>query len=1264
MMIFRSKKPVFFLALLLICSSLATFAFTDWFILNHTDLDTSPWNTTSETLDPLTASTPIHSSFPLFNLQSYTAHDPVVINGNSDFASQALNEGWLGNGSSSNPYIIENIAIVNSTDGIYGVSIATTMYFVIRHSYIEMTGVGSSGIFFSSVNNVGTIYNTTLFNNTQYGIYLSSSDGNNITHNLIQNNHEIGINIWASNANIIEYNTIIENTEITGAIKLTVSSYNKINHNNISYNLNGIAHSSSCDFNTYYNNTFSHNIQYSIWSSSFFEYNNISKNDFIYNGDTIIFFQSFTSHNIFSGNMFENNTGEGVRFASSSDNNSIYDNTFTNNTYGLNSNVGASWVYNNTFKGNSYALRILNGFYGVYQNNTIISNGYGIYVWNGDNNTFIDNNVINNSNGIYFTSSDNNTFYGNNFLHNVVQGFSSTSTNYADNGTFGNFWLDHLGMDNDSDGILDTPYALDGLGGVEDNFPLSIWNNETFNPEIINSPTNLTYETHSIGHNLTWRAIDESPDVYEVFFNGSSQGTKTFTSREFFNVSVDGFDLGETNVTVTFRDTDGNIESNTIFVTVLDTIPPNLTSGKVFTFMEDLPDKSINWTLMDLYPWNYTIFKDGVLYANGSWQSGQTIIVNVTSLPLGVYEFILYANDSSSNINSSTHYVVIYDGTAPVVSQPTNISYEYGYFTPPITWIATDKHPENYTVFVDDSEYTNGTWTSGSYIYFDPAGFTPGTYNVTIIVYDTSGLNATSTVFVTVLPDSTIPIVTSPGNQTIAENTSITIVSWTASDYNPTTYEIYQNGVLIQSDIWNNSFPIELIIYDAVVGIYNYTIILKDISNLTTSDTIFVAVEPLVGTAINHPLDITYTEGMTNNLIYWSIISNETGSYTIYQDDFPVDGGNWTNNTLINYSVDNLGPGTYNFTLWVNTSQSYILNDTVFVFVTIDSMAPNISDETDFIILEHSFDNNITWTVSDLNPDIYVIYRNNSIVQSGPWIGTTIVIAIPDLPPRIYNYTLMVYDIRGSVAQDTVFVTILDNTAPIILNSPQNQAVENSTGLILSWVAIDYNPTTYSMVLANGTVLGGTWENYTFIAFVLDDLSLGDHIFTITFSDFYGLTTSSYVTISVVDITSPIISHLPDQTYVEGTASVIITWEISDNDAGAYEIYLDGVPYYSDRWIKNSSVSIDVGNSPAGTYNYTVVVTDYSGNTAVDTVIVTVNKIHPITTDPLNPDPISNPPSSSSTSTTTVQKISPGFEGIFVLALGICYLITRKSLKK
>ena len=114
-------------------------------------------------------------------VNSLSSHSPIRIDNDSDFADTAASDGWKGNGSADNPYIIENYDI-NGTDAGYCIYIGnTTAHFVIRNCSVHdasgnsWTYYWNSGIVLYEANN-GVINNNTAFSNSGSGIYLFISD--------------------------------------------------------------------------------------------------------------------------------------------------------------------------------------------------------------------------------------------------------------------------------------------------------------------------------------------------------------------------------------------------------------------------------------------------------------------------------------------------------------------------------------------------------------------------------------------------------------------------------------------------------------------------------------------------------------------------------------------------------------------------------------------------------------------------------------------------------------------------------------------------------------------------------------------------------------------------------------------------------------------------------------------------------------------------------------------------------------------------------
>ena len=76
--------------------------------------------------------------------KAYTPHDPISINSDADFAAQAASEGWPGDGSEGNPFIIQDLEIDASSQHGIGISF-TTAHFAIRNCLIRDGDIKFSG---------------------------------------------------------------------------------------------------------------------------------------------------------------------------------------------------------------------------------------------------------------------------------------------------------------------------------------------------------------------------------------------------------------------------------------------------------------------------------------------------------------------------------------------------------------------------------------------------------------------------------------------------------------------------------------------------------------------------------------------------------------------------------------------------------------------------------------------------------------------------------------------------------------------------------------------------------------------------------------------------------------------------------------------------------------------------------------------------------------------------------------------------------------
>ncbi|MBN2228803.1 MAG: hypothetical protein JW779_04345 [Candidatus Thorarchaeota archaeon] len=105
--------------------------------------------------------------------------------------------------------------------------------------------------------------------------------------------------------------------------------------------------------------------------------------------------------------------------------------------------------------------------------------------------------------------------------------------------------------------------------------------------------------------------------------------------------------------------------------------------------------------------------------------------------------------------------------------------------------------------------------------------------------------------------------------------------------------------------------------------------------------------------------------------------------------------------------------------------------------------------------------------------------------------------------------------------------------------------------------------------------------------------------------EWYRITKNSHYYMPVNP--APIVSSVEGITYVEGTTGNVIVWEVSDDNPNLYKIYKDteSTPFVTNSW-NGSDITQNVDGLSVGTYNYTLWLYDCSGNSAMSSVIVTV----------------------------------------------------------
>ncbi len=1112
---------------------------------------------------------------------AYTEHAPITITSDADFSSQ----GWPGSGTKADPYVIADLNITTTGDCI---SVAnTTVYFVIRGCLLT-GGTSGNGIEFVNVTN-GRIEDCHIVNK-YYGVVVERSPWTELVRNNVSNSQYDGVRLLDSeNSTIIgntfhndglesalllnaSSNTLLRDNVVTASHKYGVSvrylSNVTIENNTITGSNNEGLWVRSVSNSTVVNNTIvgngydaamvlfdatnvlvSHNnvssdMQWGIEIDYYSSYNNITFNTIANNSAAAVYIHTSSEHNIIANNTVTYNEGDGIVVEGANFNQILNNTVISNHGNGV------------LISSSSHCLVRTNNVTGSTQSN--------IELFGSHNNTIANNTITSgSSDGVLVTqNSSNNTIANNTIRMNTRNGVlvredsgTTTISNnlIIENGDSG------ISFDSSHDDIaICNTIVVNGEHGITIYLSLNI--SVLANEFLGDGLAILAASSEQCHHTIpTTNTVNGRPLGY--FWNLTS-GT------------IDGSQYGEvilancTNVELrngVFLNTSAGIELVfSSFCTVNNNTARDsfIAAGTVYSWNNTLSNNTLVSNMIGFYSivsWNNTI-ADNNLSANvrGAHveQSQDTILTGNTVSSNEDYGVLILSCTAVRLLNNTlTSYtglgVWIQASENCTLSNNTFVNYGLAIEGTVVT---------QFRHFITTDNTVNGR-TLG-YFWSLTSGSIDGSQYGEVILANCTGVSV------------------SGGN---FHNSSMAVEIAFSTHCNLTDSTVSQNYYAIYlyastyCTLRNNT-----VLSNLRNGIY----IDYSSNNNVTNNTLLS----------NEDYGVYITGSSSSaNLLYL----NRLGLNLV--DNALDDGANnyWNTTGIGNYWDDYNGTGVYSIPGGAGSIDYHPM-----VWTPPDLIAPTIDHPDDMLYEVGSTGNNITWSPSDANPATYEVLRNATIVESGPWDGGSITVNIDGLDVGVYNYTLVVYDESGNSNADTVMVTVQDTTAPIVDHPDDVQYEYGTTGHAITWNPSDATPATYE-ILRNGTVVeSGTWDGSP-ITIDIDGLDVGVYNYTLIVYDESGNSNTDTVIVTVRDTTPPTIDHPPDLHIGEGSAGNTITWTPYDPRPHSYVVYRNGTVLQLGGW-DGSPITINADSLSMGSYNYTLVVTDASSNSASDTVFVYV----------------------------------------------------------
>ncbi len=811
------------------------------------DYYSADWNEDGigDTPYTIAGGTGVQDRFPIGKLGYYVSHAPIFIDGDADFLVQNASDPfcWAGNGTLANPYIIERLNItLTAVPSLPGVSIYTGI--IQLHNLIDvhvsiqncwLNGKNMyiindnrpGGILLSNITSQNIIQNNIIQNTFGHSIYTYNCPGSSrIAHNNCTQTHSNamgnGINIKYDNLFQSEiYGRYIINDNYISGIRLdaiTLLTYNLQRYPNPVGNIT-IANNTivDCDqggilnwgcANLLIKNNTLIDITSNAISSSGHSQNSTIINNFI---DTVHGYSTSPGISLTAPDWMINPPPYYIR------NYTVWGNSIMNRGKGV--WIGCD-IYDSIIGNN----RIINCTDGIYdqaapwdnysKNITFCGNritnctNNGMFLEKSDRYSVYNNTFTNNTYGIYIDTATGNCFLWNNtFINNAVSNaYDANGTNFWDNGTHGNWWDDYKGVDLNGDGIGDIPYNISGGVGAQDRYP-RVEKDET--PPTIDHPEDIFLELGITGWNLTWYPNDTHPYWYKLFLNGTILDDtllhNTTWSGEAINITLDGYEIGFYNFTIVVYDNNYNWISDTVWMTVLAPLPPELEPPEDFAFKANTTGNFLIWNCSDVSPLNYSLYENESVFLEGEW-NGSDLIFNISAFEVGVYNFTLVLYDQLDLSTNGSIWVKVIP--LDITTLPTSLNATEGspFFydfnaSAPLSQTLTWSLAGNCTAWLTINDSTGEVTGTPPYV-------SAGMWNLTVNVTDENVVSDIYTVFLTVEPIPLVFTEVTPSQPALLYDIidfTARVVTNTSVPAEDVAVEWWLDGILLGSAITNST---------------------------------------------------------------------------------------------------------------------------------------------------------------------------------------------------------------------------------------------------------------------------------------------------------------------------------------------------------------------------------------------------------------------------------------------------------------------------
>ncbi len=445
--------------------------------------------------------------------------------------------------------------------------------------------------------------------------------------------------------------------------------------------------------------------------------------------------------------------------------------------------------------------------------------------------------------------------------------------------------------------------------------------------------TDVNYDTPTNDSvNITWETNKNSDSLVEYGTTSGNYPSNTYVQETVISHSIElsGLSPGITYYfIITSTDSDNDLaQSDEYFFTTADIATTLMLSQPEDQTIEQGSTYVITWVINGTYPGQYLVLRDGteVVVPTDYQCDGDNITIQVDTSTLGIWNYTIFANDTSGNTVTDQVNITIQDTTLPIIitatANPTVIEAN-GTQCIILNVTAIDIGSGIASVTVDLSAIggfpvqvmtlDDGIWQFIAYTKII------GTFRLPINVTDKVALSNTSVNIPLNAVDTILPLISSPEDQLIEQSIKGNI-TWIITEAEPHMYWVLRNGTeIVPPSYYQSGVNITVLIENTLsLGVWNYTIFANDTLENTASNQVIITVQENISIAISivSPYDGYYTTSMS--IVVTGYVDGNGSVPTVFVNEVEAEtdlvgfAGNYTKTVPLNVGTNSITVTAYN----------------------------------------------------------------------------------------------------------------------------------------------------------------------------------------------------------------------------------------------------------------------------------------------------------------------------------------------------------------